>query len=107
MPKNRWFAGASLNTLASNVTAMSNSIESALVVKEASSLLGTSCHFILGTDKEPFHGGECFVFALEDEAGMKIALRIPRSDWVSTQLIEAEVDLRKATQQKNITGSKN
>jgi len=83
---------------------MSDLIESALVLKEASFILGSSCHFILDTDKKPFHGGECFVFALEDEVNTRIALRIPRSDWVSAQQIEAEINLRKAIRRENING---
>lgn len=79
------------------------------ICKQANVPAGTSpcsaCLFILGTENEPYGGGENIVFALRDHTGRAICMRIQRS---STQgasyALKNEVDFRKSIESLGILG---
>ena len=52
-------------------------VNTAEVLEQASSLTGSPCHFILGTEHKPFNGGENLVFAVENTRHSRIGIRVP------------------------------
>ncbi|KAI1419465.1 hypothetical protein F5Y12DRAFT_247103 [Xylaria sp. FL1777] len=64
----------------------------------AENLVGSTCHFILDTENNPFTGGEYVIYALENNPkSRRICLRIPRNPtgpYISL-LLEREADFRR------------
>lgn len=78
-------------------------VNTAGVLEQASSLTGSPCHFILGTEHKPFGGGENLVFAVDNTRHLRIGIRVPRIRTPYTaQMVEKEVRFRKAIQRENI-----
>lgn len=62
-----------------------------------------SCIFVQGTEQEPYHGGQCNVFALQDHRARWVALRIFREEGPSSEfLVYTEVKLRRQVEQHGI-----
>ena len=79
-------------------------VNTAGVLEQASSLTGSPCHFILGTEHKPFGGGENFVFAVENTRHSRIGIRVPRIRTPYTaQMVEKEVRFRKAIEREHIS----
>lgn len=73
-------------------------IQTTAMTELVGSVLGSSPIFILGTDKEPFRGGEYIIYAMEvGEEHRRICIRIPKvaTGPHTSLLLDREVDLRR------------
>ncbi|KER00678.1 hypothetical protein AUEXF2481DRAFT_151812 [Aureobasidium subglaciale EXF-2481] len=62
-----------------------------------------SCVFIQGTECNPYRGGQCDVFALEDDTGRKVAMRVFHDGGESSSyLLSYELKYRQEIEQLQI-----
>lgn len=62
-----------------------------------------SCVFVQGTEENPYHGGQCNVYALQDHKARWVALRIFHDAGPSSAfLVSNEVKLRRQIEQHGI-----
>lgn len=76
--------------------------------EEMCSLLGLQCQFIMDTRQRPFRGSECIIVVLEDEEGLKWAVRFPLQFRAFPEhvvmTVKREAELRLAIEEAGIAG---